>query len=67
MEGKVKWFDPQKGYGFIEFEGKDIFVHYKDIVGEGFRALKTGEIVEFDIEETDRGFRAKNVREKKEV
>ncbi len=48
--GRVKWFDARKGWGFIEQEnGEDIFVHYKNIKGEGFRTLEDGDTVEFDI------------------
>ena len=55
-KGTVKWFSTSKGYGFITREsGGDIFVHYTGIEGEGFRSLKEGEPVEFDIEETDKG------------
>jgi len=62
MEGTViKWID-RKGYGFIGVDGqKDIFVHYSDIKKEGFISLKIGQKVRFDIEETDKGPRAKNV------
>ena len=62
MEGTViKWID-RKGYGFIGVDGqKDIFVHYSDIKKEGFISLKVGQKVRFDIEETDKGPRAKNV------
>ncbi len=60
--GKVKWFDPKKGYGFIVGEaGEDVFVHYTSIQGEGFRALKDGETVDYELAEGDKGFQAKNV------
>lgn len=63
LVGRVKWFSDAKGYGFIEVEGrsKDVFVHYSDIDGDGFRSLEEGSTVEFDIEAGDRGERARNV------
>lgn len=55
-KGKVKWFDDDKGYGFIEREGgDDAFVHHSDIIGSGYKSLKEGQAVEFDIEQGDRG------------
>ena len=63
MEGKVKWFNEKKGYGFIETdEGSDVFVHYSAITGDGFRTLAEGQRVEFDVEEGQKGLQAKNVR-----
>ena len=60
--GKVKWFDPKKGYGFIIGEqGQDVFVHYTSIVGDGFRALKDGESVTYELIKGDKGFQARNV------
>jgi len=60
--GKVKWFDPKKGYGFIlGDEGQDVFVHYTSIVGEGFRALKDGETVDYELIKGDKGLQARNV------
>ena len=60
---KVKWFDPQKGYGFIRREGEpDVFVHYSAIVQEGYRTLNDGEEVDYEIAETERGPQARNVR-----
>ena len=60
--GKVKWFDPKKGYGFIVGdEGQDVFVHYTSISGDGFRALKDGETVNYEMVEGDKGFQARNV------
>lgn len=60
--GKVKWFDPKKGYGFIiGDEGQDVFVHYTSIVGEGFRALKDGEMVDYELVKGDKGYQARNV------
>jgi CspA family cold shock protein len=61
--GRVKWFSDEKGYGFIEIEGreKDIFVHYSDIEGEGFRSLEEGIDVEFEIVAVHNGDRAKSV------
>jgi CspA family cold shock protein len=53
--GKVKWFSEEKGYGFIEGEEEDFFVHYTEIAGEGFRALEEGSEVEFEIVEGRRG------------
>lgn len=62
MVGKVKWFSKQKGYGFIEQEsGKDIFVHFQSVVGEGFRTLEEGQNVEFDVIQGPRGEQASNV------
>ena len=62
--GKVKWFNNAKGYGFIEREGgDDVFVHYRSIRGEGFRTLRQGARVEFDISETEKGFQAEDVAE----
>lgn len=63
--GCVKWFDVKKGYGFIECvePEADVFVHHSGIVGEGYRQLKQGDQVEFDLTETDRGPRAVNVRQ----
>jgi CspA family cold shock protein len=61
--GKVKWFNNTKGYGFIEREegGGDVFVHYTAIQGDGFRSLKEGQSVQFDISEGEKGPQAVNV------
>jgi len=62
MQGKVKWFNPEKGYGFIEREdGGDVFVHFSAIQEEGFKTLNEGQAVEFDIVEGARGPQAANV------
>jgi CspA family cold shock protein len=62
LQGKVKWFNQEKGYGFIHVEeGKDIFVHYSAIQQEGFKTLKEGDTVEFDIVEGQKGPQAANV------
>lgn len=61
--GKVKWFDPKKGYGFIlGDEGQDVFVHYTSIIGDGFRALKDGETVGYELIKGEKGFQARNVQ-----
>ena len=62
--GKVKWFNDQKGYGFItpDTGGKDLFVHHTAIAMEGFRTLKEGQAVEYDIVEDTKGPKALNVR-----
>ncbi len=60
--GKVKWFNDQKGFGFIEREeGDDVFVHFSAIQDEGFKSLNEGQEVEFEIVEGDRGPQAANV------
>jgi len=60
--GRVKWFNEQKGYGFIEQEnGKDVFVHHTGIKGEGFKNLHEGQSVQFDIEQGEKGPKAVNV------
>jgi len=60
--GKVKWFDAKKGYGFIVGEqGQDVFVHYTSIIGEGFRALKDGEVVNYELVKGEKGLQARNV------
>jgi cold shock protein len=62
MQGRVKWFNAEKGYGFIEQDnGNDVFVHYSAINSEGFRSLNEGDVVEFDIVEGTRGPQAANV------
>jgi len=62
LQGKVKWFSAEKGYGFIEREdGGDVFVHYSAIQEEGFKTLQEGQAVEFDIVEGARGPQAANV------
>jgi len=59
----VKWFDAQKGYGFIEREGqKDVFVHFSVIQEQGYKSLADGEEVEYELADTDRGPQARNVR-----
>lgn len=61
-QGTVKWFNAEKGFGFIEREGgDDVFVHFSAIEGDGFKSLEDGQAVEFDIEEGDRGPQATNV------
>ena len=60
--GKVKWFDVKKGYGFISSsEGDDIFVHYSEIKSDGFKKLVEGQEVELEIEQNDKGLKARNV------
>ena len=60
--GKVKWFDGKKGFGFIEQEdGNDVFVHYSNISGSGFKTLEDGDAVEFDVVEGEKGLQARNV------
>ena len=62
-EGQVKWFDQKKGYGFIlQDGGEDLFVHYTSIQGDGFKFLQEGQKVRFEIEETPKGLKAKNVQ-----
>lgn len=62
--GVIKWFDNKKGFGFIvgSEDGRDIFVHYSAIEGDGFRTLKDGERVEFELVQSDKGPQARNVR-----
>lgn len=60
--GQVKWFDPKKGYGFILGPtGQDVFVHYSQIQGDGFRSLKDGENVDYELVEGDKGWQARTV------
>jgi CspA family cold shock protein len=64
-EGTVKWFNPKKGYGFIAADdGRDVFVHYANISGQGFKTLREGDSVSFDIVEGEKGLRAENVAKK---
>ncbi|WP_026570561.1 MULTISPECIES: cold-shock protein [Sediminibacillus] len=61
-QGKVKWFNADKGFGFIEVEGQDdVFVHFSAIQEEGFKTLEEGQEVTFDVEEGNRGPQAANV------
>jgi CspA family cold shock protein len=62
--GTVKWFNDSKGYGFIQQDdgGPDVFVHFSAIQGEGYKTLREGQAVEFDIQEDAKGLRAANVR-----
>lgn len=61
--GTVKWFNNAKGYGFITREnGEDLFVHFKSIAGEGYKTLKQGEAVEFEVEQGTKGPQATTVR-----
>ena len=61
--GKVKWFNESKGYGFIEPEGggRDVFVHYSAIQGEGYKTLSEGQLVEFEITQGEKGPQSDNV------
>ncbi|MGM0651444.1 MAG: cold-shock protein [Bacillota bacterium] len=62
MQGKVKWFNPDKGFGFIETEeGNDVFVHFSAIQSDGFKTLDEQQAVEFEVVEADRGPQAANV------
>ena len=63
-KGTVKWFNDQKGFGFIEQEsgGEDVFVHHSAILADGYRTLKEGQAVDFEISQENKGLRAANVR-----
>ena len=68
MKGKVKWFNNEKGYGFIEYTDKeDIFVHYSAIRQDGYKTLEEGQTVEFKLLETDKGLQALDVVVAKEL
>ena len=68
MKGFVKWFNNEKGFGFIEYKpNEDVFVHYSAIDAEGYKSLKEGDYVEFKLIETGKGLQALNVRVIKEV
>jgi cold shock protein len=61
--GTVKWFDSKKGFGFIvNAEGKDVFVHFSSIEGDGFRSLKDGEVVDYEEQAGEKGLLAKSVK-----
>lgn len=64
MKGRVKWFNNEKGYGFIEYTDKeDIFVHYSAIKQDGYKSLSEGQMVEYELLETEKGLQAINVKE----
>ena len=66
-EGTVKWFDDRKGYGFIERQdGKDVFVHFSNIQGDGFKSLEQGEKVSFDVEDSERDVIGERLRKEDE-
>ena len=68
IRGKVKWFNNEKGFGFIEYnEKEDIFVHYSSILSEGYKTLVEGQYVEFDLLETSKGYQALDVMVLKET
>ena len=61
--GVVKWFNAEKGYGFLaQQDGEDVFVHYSAIQGGGYRSLEEGQVVEFDVAQGPKGLQAANVR-----
>ena len=63
MTGRVKWFNNEKGYGFIDYkQNEDIFVHYSAIEIDGYKTLSEGQLVEFKLIETSKGYQAINVR-----
>ncbi len=63
MQGKVKWFNERKGFGFIEAEnGSDVFVHFSAIQGSGFKTLQEGQTVSFEIQKAPKGLSAANVK-----
>ncbi len=66
LTGKVKWFNAEKGYGFITRDDgeKDVFVHYSAIIGDGFKSLKEGDAVEFEVVQGEKGPQAKDVKVK---
>ncbi len=62
VRGQVKWFDPKKGFGFIVGpNGQDVFVHYSQIQGDGFKTLRDGETVDYDLVQGDKGLQARLV------
>lgn len=62
LNGKVKWFDNKKGYGFIVHEtGKDVFVHHSSILGDGFKTLEEGETVQYECFDSGKGLKAQKV------
>lgn len=62
-QGTVKWFNANKGYGFIKRDsGEDVFVHYREIAGEGFKSLEEGDRVQFEVQQGPKGLQAANVQ-----
>ena len=67
MIGRVKWFNNEKGYGFIEYkDNEDVFIHYSTIQIDGYKTLTEGQYVEFELRSTNKGYQALNVRPIKE-
>lgn len=63
MQGKVKMFNPEKGFGFITIEdGSDVFFHYSQLMMEGFKTIEADQEVEFEVIETDRGLQAQDIK-----
>lgn len=68
LQARVKWFNNEKGFGFIEQEGQDdIFIHYSNIEKDGYKTLEEDQLVEFELVETNKGYQAKNIKPIKEM
>lgn len=68
MKARVKWFNNEKGYGFIEQDGEeDIFIHYSNIETDGYKSLYEGQMVEFNLIKTDKGYQAQNIKPLEEL